>query len=474
MQGKTNSKPFIEKVFTDKITITKPGKYVPTSDYVGFDEVTVDIPLINNQNLDINKNGIYTFDENYTGLGTINVNVNKYGTTIDNFLGDVDESGVLQSVTEDDNLNFTGVKEVGEHALSYKFYENKNIKNVSFPDLETIKKEGLRYAFYNGDVETVSFPKLKTIDDSYIQSSTSFSFNALSYAFHGNTKLVNVSFPELETLKCQQAFTYCFYGCTSLATLEFPKLKYVGCGYKNNTFGPLNNIISSAKCPLKNLEFPELEESGKLGLNNLLNGSQSVENLSFPKLDKIDERGCYQMCYNSKSIKNVSFPALIDLNIEKEPFYNAFYKCVALTEVKFPNLETISVVNAFENAFEGCTSLTTIAFPKLRSITSSFRQAFKGCTSLSSVNYPVLEKISSDGFYNAFSGCTALTRIDFPSLTNPSYKAPFGSSSGVYAFLNCTNLTEIHFRADMQEKISALTGYADKWGATNATIYFDL
>jgi hypothetical protein len=48
-------------------------------------------------------------------------------------------------------------------------------------------------------------------------------------------------------------------------------------------------------------------------------------------------------------------------------------------------------------------------------------------------------------------------------------------SHGLYnAFQYCTGITEIHFRADAQATIEATSGYSDKFGATNATIYFDL
>ena len=49
----------------------------------------------------------------------------------------------------------------------------------------------------------------------------------------------------------------------------------------------------------------------------------------------------------------------------------------------------------------------------------------------------------------------------------------FGGAAYNYTF-SFSSLTEIHFPAAIKSKIEALTGYSDKWGATNATIYFDL
>jgi hypothetical protein len=74
---------------------------------------------------------------------------------------------------------------------------------------------------------------------------------------------------------------------------------------------------------------------------------------------------------------------------------------------------------------------------------------------------------------STFSNCIGLTTISFPSLTDVD-KNGFGASASSGAFNKCTALTEIHFRADMQAAIEAMSNYATKWGATNATIYFDL
>ena len=45
----------------------------------------------------------------------------KYGANINTFLGDVDANGVLQQSTEQSDLVFTGVKDVADYGLNYKF-----------------------------------------------------------------------------------------------------------------------------------------------------------------------------------------------------------------------------------------------------------------------------------------------------------------------------------------------------------------
>lgn len=73
----------------------------------------------------------------------------------------------------------------------------------------------------------------------------------------------------------------------------------------------------------------------------------------------------------------------------------------------------------------------------------------------------------------AFYNCKKLTTISFPALTDVQTNI-FGAASYNAAFSGCSELVEIHFRADMQATIEAMSQYANKWGATNATIYFDL
>ena len=101
---------------------------------------------------------------------------------------------------------------------------------------------------------------------------------------------------------------------------------------------------------------------------------------------------------------------------------------------------------------------------------------FYGCSNLTSISFPELTTISatSTSFSATFRNCSKLTRIDFPKLTTISSTNAFGSSSYEYIFYNCSSLKQIHFKSTMRSVISNLSGYSTKWGATNATIYFDL
>ena len=95
---------------------------------------------------------------------------------------------------------------------------------------------------------------------------------------------------------------------------------------------------------------------------------------------------------------------------------------------------------------------------------------FNFCTKLTgSISFPKLTSIGDYGLYYAFTGCSGLTgSISFPQLTS------IGNYGLDSAFRDCGDITELHFRADMQSVIENQSDYSNNFGAYNSTIYFDL
>ena len=148
--------------------------------------------------------------------------------------------------------------------------------------------------------------------------------------------------------------------------------------------------------------------------------------------------------------------------------YYAFYKHTGITSVDLSSLQTVGSFG-LQNAFYNCIGITSVDLSSLQSVNDSgLYSAFSFCTELTSVDLSSLQSVGSYGLYNTFDSCKKLTTMSFPSLTSVQ------SNSFTYTFDNCTALTEIHFRADMQATIEGLTGYSSKFGATNASIIFDL
>ena len=163
-------------------------------------------------------------------------------------------------------------------------------------------------------------------------------------------------------------------------------------------------------------------------------------------------------------------------------FSYAFYGTSVSGTVSFPYLRKIKadgMVSSFYN-----TSISGISFPELKEIEASgLENTFARCGSLSGdITFPKLETIGSLGLDNTFNGCSSITRVFFPKLVNIDREA-FGDSDSASVhegtFYNDrtfeeSSLSEIHFRADAETAVKSTYGYSNNFGASGATIYFDL
>lgn len=306
----------------------------------------------------------------------------KLGFTIDNFIGDLSDDGILTSPTSlGDTLDFSGVVEWKADMRSA--FAAKSIKNILFPDLKHISG-GSMYSMFeqNHVIQTVSFPALVNISASSV----------CEYMFSKCGNLESAYFPELQEVQAGRSFPGAFQSCHALHTFSAPKLK---------TIGPYG------------------------------------------------ESGQFQYTFSSDS---------------------------KLTNVDLTSLEKIEGFFACSGMFSGCSKLETILLPSLKTIGhlssggGECNTMFSNCSSLSTVDLSGLETILGENTCNGmFSNCKALTTISFTSLTRIEGTNPMNNM-----FSSCTNLLEIHFRADMQTTVEALSEYSKKFGATNATIYFDL
>ena len=218
-----------------------------------------------------------------------------------------------------------------------------------------------------------------------------------------------------------------------------------------------------------------------LTAEQMLGTLDSDGNLTYPTLPSITFTGLKSLPYGAYYGKfrgrvfetgaTVSFPDLVSVDYKgmEECFFGGLYLVSA-------DLSKVTTANDYglSDCFNGCSSLLSLDMSLLASVGSyGMITCFASCSSLTSVTFPSLVSIDQSGFRGCFSSCSSLETVSFPALTTVNINA-LGSTAANSCFYNCTALTEIHFRADAQAAIEGIYGYADKWGATNATIYFDL
>ena len=199
----------------------------------------------------------------------------------------------------------------------------------------------------------------------------------------------------------------------------------------------------------------------------------TLPSITFTGLKSISGSALYYK-FNQRTFETgatVSFPDLT--NIAQYGMAYCFSFCSSLTSVDLSALTTVGD-NGLNSCFSNCSSLTSVDLSALTTVgDNGLNSCFSTSRSLTSVDLSALTTVGSNGLNSCFGYCRSLANISFPSLTSVQTNS-FGAASYNYCFYGCTALTEIHFRADAQTAIEAMTGYADKFGAAGASIYWDL
>ncbi len=237
-----------------------------------------------------------------------------------------------------------------------------------------------------------------------------------------------------------------------------------------------------------NLTFLGLKTFNGRSLEYKFRDLGNIYTITFPDLECDTITNClahtFEYCQN---LTTINFSKL-DRLTNWAPFEYTFNHCTSLTTVAFPLLKTVTAYSAFNYCFSDCTNLTNIDFSSLEQIgnnTSSgyhshFVNCFYNCTNLASITFPKLEKIYCTGSSmtnGTFANNNKVKKLYFPKLDTITYGSGASTSNQTACkniFYGCTSLTEIHFGAANQAAIEATAGYSTAWGATNATVYFDL
>lgn len=297
---------------------------------------------INNQDKTITENGEYTADTGYTGLGTVTVNVSggggdtasKFGMTIENLIGNVDENGALHAPATPANAVFTGVKKRYSYwdspdGYPEKFTDNvhisgQNIQSASFPDLVNAN-DGDLIGLFAGNESFLS------LDLSNLISVTADDF--FSSLCSGSSNLISVDLSNLEYATGESCFMEAFKNCYELTTISFPKLKEIGkTGMSGSGYGVFSNTFYG-DYNLTTLEFPELTKLYSASLGYMpqaaaFYGNNNIKKLYFPKLTSIlnsdgaDATYVFTNCYQ---LTEIHFGAANQAAIEANAGYSTLW-----------------------------------------------------------------------------------------------------------------------------------------------------
>jgi len=227
-----------------------------------------------------------------------------------------------------------------------------------------------------------------------------------------------------------------------------------------------NGVLQSPSVPFE-IKAVGVKVIGAYAMQYKFRGLSNATSADFSSVETIETYGLYYAMPDS-GVVSVDFSNLKVVNARG--LYGAFSGS-AVETANFSNLETISGYGCYE-IFRG-TPLKTIDLHNLVSVSDSGLYNAFDASMLESIDLSALTTLGSYAFRGAFSD-TEIKSISFPALTSVQANSFGTSSSSTQAFRNCTELTEIHFRADMQATIEACDGYANKFGATSSAIYFDL
>ena len=385
----------------------------------------------------------------------------KYGLTADSVFGDLVD-GEIQDATQHFVWDLSGVKTVRDFQFDQFFFVRfpeliSLIDGAVIPDLETVGSYGFKYALretaikslYIGKESAVTYEgafsgicnacrQLNTVKIN-IQNIAPYSFE---YAFTDSDRLVELNLDSVVRVE-NYGFIGALQGCNSLKSISCPNLEYIGYSGMDKLGVNSGSVVAS----IETVSFPKLTTVETYGLREAFRRSMIKGDVEFPKLTTIAARGI-RVCFADCS----------------------FYRYNLL----MPELTYVGDYGMEQTCWNSYIEL--INFNKLEHIgPSGLQRTFDSCQYLQSeITFPALHTTDASAFNRTFNN-TPITKIFFPSLVNINTTTfTGGGGASHYTFIGCDLLTEIHFRADAQATVESLEGYADKWGATNAVIYFDL
>lgn len=233
----------------------------------------------------------------------------KFGVSIDNLLGEVDENGTynfgsLGGASVDKFIfDGSGIKKVGWAAFQYAFTNNAGISEALFPDLEEINTYGFQYAFQASAITRITFGKVRVINANRAL------YNMVSSLSNRQTRLLELPIKNVEELSGWSVAEWAFRS-----------------GFDGKATGLYNLRI--------------------------INGN----------------RACYEMLGYSDFLEDIQLDSLESISGDAA-CQRMFYSCVYLKKAYFYSLTSVTPANALglgtdlvSGIFAGCDGLKEIHF----------------------------------------------------------------------------------------------------------------
>ena len=445
---------------------------------------------INNQNKDIIKNGTYTADEGYTGLGTVIVNVPQTGdvpvklfktkeemnSSTGNVEGDLalvykneqqnmtadmevtaitfpetvtlptaftgNAYGRLRSV--DSSVMFDGNCMLDKNSFSFDSFSHTGMIQASYTSEDGITYTRTSLQGDSGDLDNpVKLPAAVKGDANNWNDNFGYFMQIGANVFEGIYTYKNNNWelaPTQLTAAPGDVYKQLFYGKNGVesGTLGTPDNSFADTNAEiyNQIQNQYENmepriLTDDNKTIDKNIYFVPVKRDGTplLDTSNVTNMMQIFDGCTnLTTIPKLNTSNATDMTYMFNDCKNLmTIPLLDTSNVIK--MVNMFGNCSNLATI--PELNT-SEVTYMSSMFHGCSNLTTI--PKLNtSKVTDMPSMFNGCENLATV--PLLDTSKVTRMDSMFRDCKNLTTIpllDTSSVTNMNWM-----------FGNCTNLTTI-------------------------------
>lgn len=335
--------------------------------------------------------------------------------------------GITGSYTGEPPTGTINITNNGQHNVSG--YATANVQvptggSVKYATLRTLDSDGIL---------TADGANLITLDTDVHKLGTS----CLSYNYDGANiySTLNWSSPLSFTL-AQGAMNYTFVN----ATFNNPDVVLSAITATN---GGYSLYYTFQNTNIESLDLSGLTVAfGSYAMANMCDGCSALTSVNLSNLGRVGSNGL-QSAFRSTALASLSLPNLYEIG------------SYSLTDV-----------------CSGCSSLTSASIPALSYIPMyGLQRAFQN-SSLASFDVSNVSQIGQYGLSSAFAN-TQITTLSFNNLREVNRQA-FGSgtgwSGGAFVGLNI----ELHFPQNMQATIEAMSGYSNKWGATNADIYYDL